>query len=254
MLESFAGTWVYRESVESTNDLAKEIVSDPRGPLPVVVWTKRQTRGRGRGDHVWWSDEGSLTFTVGFDPAALGLERRHEPRIALATSVAVIETLAPLGINHGLEIRWPNDIEASGRKLGGLLPERVETPQGPRLVVGLGINVFTHFDGAPDEVRKMAVSVAELASTPLPFADLGDLIEPILTKLSEALGRLSRDDSALSGRWEALDGLRDKAVRINLGSRILQGVGRGIDEEGALLVASGGVIHRIFGGQVLRDR
>jgi len=252
MIEPFAKTWIYRDWVESTNDLAKELVAQPGSILPIVVWTKRQTRGRGRGEHVWWSDGGSLTFTVGLDPSALGLERRHEPRIALASAVAVIDTLARFQLLQDLVIRWPNDIEASGRKLSGLLPERVETKHGPRIVVGFGINVHSRLDDAPQAVRNMAVSVAELAQAKIPSISAEDWIEPILENLARTLHDLSRDGPALAARWNELDALKNQPLRIDLGPRIISGEGRGIDDDGALLVASEGRIHRLFGGQVLR--
>ena len=43
----------------------------------------------------------------------------------------MIEALDELGLGHpSIGIRWPNDLEADGRKLGGILPERLETAQG----------------------------------------------------------------------------------------------------------------------------
>ena len=40
---------------------------------PIVVVTEQQTAGRGRGDHRWFSDSGSLTFTLGIVPESFGL-------------------------------------------------------------------------------------------------------------------------------------------------------------------------------------
>ena len=99
----------------------------PLDALPLAVWAKSQTRGRGRGSHRWWSDAGSLTFTLAIDPAAHGLAVEHEPKLALATAVAVIEALtSSSSVKPSIGIRWPNDLEVDGRKLGGILPERVD--------------------------------------------------------------------------------------------------------------------------------
>src|SRR5689334_15520637 len=119
------------DEVESTSDLAAELVRGDGLVLPLCVWTKRQTRGRGRGSHTWWSDTGGLTFTVAIDPVAHGLARGSEPKLALATAVAAIEALIKLGFNSpALGIKWPNDIVIEGQKLGGILPETVETAHG----------------------------------------------------------------------------------------------------------------------------
>ncbi len=64
-------------------------------------------------------------------PENHGLRVHQEPRLALMTAVAVIEAIGTLGLSaQGIGIRWPNDIEIGGRKLGGILPERVEMDEG----------------------------------------------------------------------------------------------------------------------------
>ncbi len=250
MNEPFVKTWIYRDSVESTNDLAKEIVAGNPPPLPLLVWTRRQTRGRGRGQNVWWSDGGSLTFTIGVNPRDHSLGPQHEPRIALAMAVAAIDVLSQFSLREPLVIRWPNDIEAAGRKLGGILPERIETEDGPRIVIGLGLNILSELKDSPEAIKRMAVSLAELAEAQLPSFE--DLLALIVAGLAPTLESLARDDCSLAERWRDRDGLRGHPVQVDLGGRIISGVGQGIDEEGALLVASEGEVHQIFGGQVLR--
>lgn len=105
----FVRTVIERSQVDSTSDLARVILSDEPPALPLLVLADRQTRGRGRGANEWWSDEGSLTFTLAIDPKEHGLTVRHQPRIALAMAVAIVQRLAPIA--KGLGIRWPNDVE-----------------------------------------------------------------------------------------------------------------------------------------------
>ncbi|MDE2506766.1 MAG: biotin--[acetyl-CoA-carboxylase] ligase, partial [Planctomycetota bacterium] len=128
---------VQRDEVESTSDLARALVADPAVALPLLVTARRQTRGRGRGANVWFSGDGSLMFTVALDPAAHRLDPALEPAVALAAALAVIDAARALGGPAQLAIRWPNDVEINGRKLAGILPERVETPRGPRLLIGV---------------------------------------------------------------------------------------------------------------------
>src|SRR4051794_7715342 len=130
MPDSFVRTRIERVEVESTSDLARELIEASAVELPLLVRARRQTRGRGRGDNTWWSDQGSLAFTIGFDPRAVGLEPQHEPRVALTAALAVIGSLLHL---CRVDIRWPNDLECGGRKLGGILPERIETKAGVRM-------------------------------------------------------------------------------------------------------------------------
>jgi len=82
-------TEIRLDEAESTNDLAKRMAADPDGPRPSrVVRADRQTKGRGRGENAWWSDQGSLTFSALLDPRTIGLEDRHTPLTSLASAVA----------------------------------------------------------------------------------------------------------------------------------------------------------------------
>src|SRR4051794_16640273 len=249
----FVRTLIHREVVASTSDLARQLVVAGENPTPLAVWATRQTRGRGRGTHQWWSDAGSLTFTIALDPAAHALRIDHEPRLALATAVAVIDAIAPLGLAEAPGIRWPNDIEGGGRKLGGILPERLETPLGPRLLIGIGLNVASRLADAPPEVHGMAASLADLRRDPTPTGEVERLLRIILGGFAGVLDRLAHDNRDLPARWAELDTLRDRPVRVDLGPRIVSGMGRGIDPEGALCLTTEAGMIRLFGGQVLRD-
>jgi BirA family biotin operon repressor/biotin-[acetyl-CoA-carboxylase] ligase len=253
MYGAFIKTWLHKEVVESTNDLARQVVMSGLGDCPVLVSAERQTRGRGRGDHHWWSDQGSLTFTIGIDPAAHGLRTEHEPRVALATAVAVIDALARWIPRDSIALRWPNDIEVNRLKIAGILPERVETPTGVRLLIGIGINVGTHLDNAPREVRLMATSLAEHVATQPTAVDRDRLLAKLLGQFEISVKRLGEDDLGLAARWDQLDALRDRPVRLDVGPRIVEGIGRGIDPSGALRLAGHQGLTLHHGGQVLRD-
>jgi BirA family biotin operon repressor/biotin-[acetyl-CoA-carboxylase] ligase len=241
------------DEVDSTSDRAAQLVRLGSAALPLCVWSRRQTRGRGRGPHSWWSDSGSLTFTFAIDPEVHGLVAQSEPQLALATAVAVIDALAGLGFESpSLGIRWPNDVEADGRKLGGILPERVETEHGPRILVGIGLNVATNPSDMPAGIRRMATSLSAMSGDPVDADTSPRLLAAILDHFGSVLGRLVGGDPALVGRWNALDLLRDEWVSVDLGPRVLAGRGCGIDADGALCLDQGDTRHRLFGGRVLR--
>ena len=240
---------IQRDVVESTNDLAREHLLAGDVPPPFVVRSARQTKGRGRGANSWWSDEGSLTFTIAVRLASHALTLAHEPRLALATAVAIIEAIQPAVSNPSLlGIRWPNDVEYEGKKLGGILPERVETSGGTAMIVGIGLNVSTRLNHAPPEVERMAVSLRNLASPP----DLNEVFHAILQRFQFVLPKLASDDQELTRQWDQLDRLRGHLIRIDLGPRMVRGTARGIDAEGALVLATDTEEIRVFGGRVMR--
>jgi len=244
------------EELESTNTTAREIALDPgrRDPLPLGIWARRQTRGRGQRESSWWSDEGSLTFSLLLDPATHRLRLDQAPRLALTAAVALVETVGDLGwTDPGLGVRWPNDLECDGRKLAGILPERIETDQGDRLIIGVGVNVATRLDQAPPEIRAMAGSLGELQPVPLAADAIPAFLAAFLHRFPSTLNRLADDDPSLAAAWARLDLLRDRPIRMAVGPRSLSGIARGIDPEGALLVDDGRAIQRLFGGRVLRN-
>jgi BirA family biotin operon repressor/biotin-[acetyl-CoA-carboxylase] ligase len=243
-------TTIHLGEVASTSDEAKRLLLAGSPPPPFVVRADRQTAGRGRQGRSWWSDDGSLMFTIGIDPRAIGLTPSHWPRLALAAAVGIVEALEPPLPVGTLGIRWPNDVEAGGRKLAGLLPESIETPQGPRLALGVGLNVATDLASAPDAVRSMATSLAALLGCSL---DLDAVFHRMLDRLGPALEALARDDPALAARWSRLDTLVGREVRIDQGGVILAGIGRGVDHHGRLLLETPGQLVPVAGGQVLRD-
>ncbi len=254
----FAKTMIYREVVASTSDLARDWILrehvEEDFALPLLVWASRQTAGRGRGENRWWSDEGSLTFTLALDPAEHGLRPEHEPRVALTAAVAIIDAVSPyLAERPG--IRWPNDVELLGRKLGGILPEKVKTSRGTRLLIGIGLNVRTRFGEAPQAIREMATSIESNLKPSIVTPDHQELLGTILDRLVPALDRLASNDPSLVEQWTQHDQLLGKSVRIRLAEEIISGIAVGIDPRGGLIVAdTDWKTSTLYAGQVLRDR
>jgi BirA family transcriptional regulator, biotin operon repressor / biotin---[acetyl-CoA-carboxylase] ligase len=250
----FVRSIITRDVVTSTSDVARELAATAGVELPLLVWARRQSAGRGRGAHAWWSDEGSLTFTIAIDPRAHALKPEHEPRLALATAVAVIKALAPLVPADMLGIRWPNDVEAAGRKLGGILPERIDTPAGTRLLIGIGVNVRTRLADAPPDVARLATSLEVLRGAPMIEEDVASLLIAILIEFEPVMHALAHEDPALAQEWRRLDTLTGQPLRVRQGAQEMRGLGAGIDADGGLRLAGPSETLTLYGGQVLRDQ
>ncbi len=253
-MSPFVKATIIHDQLDSTSDRAAELVRQGNHELPLVVWARRQTRGRGRGTHEWWSDSGSLTFTLAIDPERHGLAVPDEPKLALAMAVSIVRALAELRLGSpSLGIRWPNDLEVDDRKLGGILPERIETENGRRVLIGVGLNVLSRLDESPATIRAMATSLASIHDLTWDESILEAILAAILGQFECVLDRLVAADPELAAEWGRLDLLRDQPVRVDLGSRIIAGKARGIDADGALCVDLGREQVRLFGGQVLRS-
>ena len=70
------------------------------------------------------------------------VDPRWLPVITLMAAVAVYDVLVK-GFLLEPDIKWPNDVLVSGKKICGILAEAVETPLGLAVVLGIGINLET---------------------------------------------------------------------------------------------------------------
>jgi BirA family biotin operon repressor/biotin-[acetyl-CoA-carboxylase] ligase len=240
-------------SLDSTNNEGLRLAEAGAIEGPTLILADSQTEGRGRGSNAWWSDEGSLLFTLVFEPRLRGIATDREPLVALAGARALVRGLGPW-MRSQPSIRWPNDVEVEGRKLAGLLCEAADGPDGDFLLLGVGVNVETSFDEVPADVRARATTLAEIAGNLLAvrgarWRRLRALLA-FLDEFDEALDALA-DPPRFAELFDLHDALRDRPVRIRQGDRIVTGVGRGIEPDGALRLETAEGIIPIYGGQVL---
>lgn len=226
----------------STNNHAA--VLRKRGTLfaPAIVITGRQTAGRGRGSNVWWSSGGSLTITF-----VLPIDDQIAPhQLPLIAGLAVRSAVSELTRDDRVQLKWPNDLLYQGRKLGGLLCERIMKAD----LVGLGLNVNIDSDKAPRRLRDRITSLQAIARRTF---DLNDVLIAVTHHLRLALARGTDHPFAQMLReydqHHALLGKRVSVLTTDAGP-LLSGKCEGLDSMGRLLLRSGKALHRVISGQV----
>ena len=142
-----AGAWLEFDEVDSTQKVAADKLRS--GEAVGVVFAKQQTKGKGRFDRPWFSDEGgSLTMSLVFRDYA---DHPAPQFLGMAVACAVAGTL------H-CELQWPNDLVFGDKKLGGILTELLPDELGRRVpVVGVGVNL--NQKTFPDEIAERATSL-----------------------------------------------------------------------------------------------
>ncbi len=215
----------------------------------LVVVAGEQRSGRGRRGHTWFSPPGSgLYVSVALAPAASAIDpSRATTLLTLAAGVALAEGIErATGLR--VDLKWPNDLQVSRRKLGGILAES----SGPgtaidTVVVGYGLNLMP--SAFPTELRHPTTSVE---------SELGRAVDRhhVLVETLVALSR--RYEDLLASRFDAiLDAWRRLAPGAT-GARVAwtsnagtaTGVTAGIDDLGALLVRVDGRVERIVSGEI----
>jgi BirA family transcriptional regulator, biotin operon repressor / biotin---[acetyl-CoA-carboxylase] ligase len=242
---TFVRTVDYHREVTSTNTRALSLAEDPTVALPALVLAERQTAGRGRGSHRWWSAPGALTFSllVSRDKA---LDETAWPRVALTTGLAVCDALQQLRPGLEIGLKWPNDVFVQSRKICGVLVE-VPPRMPTRLVIGVGVNVNNAMAAAPDRVPHTAISLIDVTGYPF---DLTLVLIRILQQIASQFEALDRVPTALVSRWQELCMLTGRRVRVEAGQRATVGTCQGIDDAGALLLQTAQGVERCVSGVV----
>jgi BirA family biotin operon repressor/biotin-[acetyl-CoA-carboxylase] ligase len=167
----FGHPYFYVEVTPST----QRLLGDEHSEGAVAV-TEEQTEGRGRLGRRWLSPPGvSLLFSILLEPPVVTPRLPELSRVAGEASAGAIEAVA--GVTP--EIKLPNDILLSGRKVAGILAEAREG----RVVLGIGVNVNVPEADLPADVDLPATSLLVETGREVDRADL--LIE-LLERLERA--------------------------------------------------------------------
>lgn len=240
------------EATPSTNaDLAARARAGEGAGLVLV--TEHQTAGRGRLDRSWETPaRSSLTFSVLLHP---DLAPDQWPWLPLLTGYAV---QAALGDRlPDVALKWPNDVlvgtdeadgTAAGRKVAGILVERVDTPSGPMAVVGVGVNVDQTLEELP---IAQATSVVLETGEPV---DRTQLLGQVLGSIHGLLGLLDDVDALRAAYADACSTL-GRTVEVHLpGGDVRRGEALDLDASGALVVSTGDGTLTVAAGDVVHVR
>lgn len=235
------------EATPSTNAAVAERARAGEDPGLVLV-TEHQTAGRGRLDRVWEAPaRSSLTFSVLMRP---DVPPDSWSWLPLLTGYAVQAALADR--LPDIALKWPNDVLVdggelgTGRKVAGILVERIDTDRGPMAVVGVGINVDQTLDELP-----IALATSVSLETGEPVERTG-LLSQVLGSLHGLQGLLD-DTVALRRAYADVCVTLGRTVDVHLpGGDVRRGEALDIDatgalvvgtDDGALTVAAGDVVH-----------
>ena len=129
--------FLYLEEIDSTNKFAKEGINNI--PDKTVVYTYKQTAGRGRLQRKWsYAGEDNIYASIVLKPS----NQMKEVYSNLTQLLCVV--LAEVFEEYGIvpKIKWPNDIRVNGKKISGILAEGVNEGAFLKgIVLGFGVNL-----------------------------------------------------------------------------------------------------------------
>ncbi len=229
-------------SIDSTN--AYLMRQEPDEAI-TACFAEYQTAGRGRRGRQWISPFASniyLSLRLSINSGLGAFEG-----ISLAVGVALARALTELGVND-VQLKWPNDVLWSGKKLGGILIEVVGDPSGVcHLVVGLGLNLKTK-KSMKESIDQPWVALDEIMPS-LPSRNhvascLLNHIVPLLSAYE------SQGFAAYKAEWEDLNAHANRAVDLFMGAQQASGIMRGVNASGALVLETDKGLEIFHGGEV----
>jgi len=156
------------------------------------------------------------------------VEVAHWPLLPLLTGLAIVEAVISVG-QVPATLKWPNDVLVGGRKLAGILCERVDDG----VVIGIGLNISTTPDELPIET---ATSLAIEGGT----TDREPIVKEVLRSLARRYvawcDTSGAPDSVIPAYRERCETMGRKITLQLPGGDTVSGSATAIDDEGRLVV------------------
>lgn len=236
---------LYFLSLSSTNKHVRELAEDG-WPEGTMVMAEEQTAGRGRAGRSWHSPPGvGLHFSFLLKPR---FPVEKVPLLTLMTAVGAAQGLRDCG--HAVDIKWPNDLLLSGRKIGGILAEtRIRPSVPPEVFVGVGLNVNHREEHFPRELRETAGSLLMATGR---AADRTAILTSVLLRIDEEYARMKS-----AGEGQLIDSFmrlcpmcRGATVSASWDGETLTGTTSGIGPTGALRLSTTSGTREVHAGDV----
>ena len=254
--DGFIASYDHRSRCGSTNTEANEWlrrspetdVSTQNVQLPRLIVADKQTSGRGRLGRVWTAQEDGLAFSL--------LWKGCHSLLSIAVGVAIAEAIEFVAGPTSCGLKWPNDIWMNGRKVGGVLIERIglsgrdcgsNEGDGEVSIIGIGLNVRS----SPDIDGTATTSIVETTGKVIARSDL---LEELVSSLIQRLNFIQNDPEGVIRDFAKRCILSGTPVRCWIGGAQVEGMCEGISSTGELIVHTSDGVQRCRSGDVTRVR
>ncbi len=235
------------ETIDSTNEEAKRLIASGQVDFSfAVIWSKSQSKGRGRTGKQWLSPAGNLYVSL---LMKIDYNVRTASQISFIAAHALGEVISPLlAAGYKLHYKWPNDVLIDGKKLAGILLESVvgakEKNRLEWLIVGVGVNI----EEIPKDLPIPATSLENCGITGVSAKDL-------LTKFVDSFNSErsiweNQGFSSVKAAWLDRAYKIGEPIKIKLGANEFSGIFHGINDGGDLELLVDGKTKLISSGEV----
>lgn len=236
---------LYYKQLDSTNTQIHKLASEDAEHGTVVV-AGHQTAGKGRRGRVWESPaEENIYMSILLRP---DFQTEKAPMLTLVMAHSVASVLSQNGFPN-VQIKWPNDLVMSGKKVCGILTEmHLSGTKIDHVVVGVGINVNTTRFSAElmDKATSLFLECGKLV-------DKERIIADIVETFMEMYGRFTEegDLTFLQEEYNSILVNRDTEVRVLEPEGEYTAFALGINRMGELMVRlENGTERNVYAGEV----
>lgn len=241
-LQKQAPTLEVMHVIDSTNAYLKSKLGELENGHACVA--EAQTAGRGRHGRTWVSPYGASLYLSLYWSFPGGYQAVSG--LSLAVGVAVAQALGDIGVDN-VQLKWPNDIYLHSKKLAGVLIE-VEGQMGAscECVIGIGLNI--DMPAEQDEIDQPWTDIKRGSGISV---NRNQLCAILLDRLNNCLRQFEETGlKSFIEPWSELDLYRNRQIKLLLGQQTIVGNCKGINETGALMLESNGVVKAYFGGEI----
>ena len=231
------------ETLDSTNEFMKNNIS--KFEEYDVVTTENKTLGKARRGNTWVSQKGMALFTF--------LVKKNENSNLDDSEYLKLPLLAGLSVIKGLKkienldymFKWTNDVFLYGKKITGILVEKVEN----NFFIGIGININ---NSLPAELSETACSISEVTGK---HYDIKETITSVIEEFKILFEKF------LNGKWDEIlleinkiSYLKDKKVHLKINRAYFSGLVKNINYNGELEILIDDKIHTFSVGEVFEEK
>ena len=214
-----------------------------------IIAAREQTAGRGRQDRKWRSAPNQnlcISLFIHTDAELIAV-----PSLTMAVALAVNDLLRSKGILS--EPKWPNDVLVGGKKICGILSERIERATAPTtgIIIGIGLNVNMTTEEANAIDRPATSMLIETGHA----NDISQTLEDLFHPLEYWIGEWEKGGfSTLRKSWTEQAGPTGKPLTVHDGNIKKSGTLAGFGDHGELLLQTTKGIETIWSGDVYSNR
>ena len=235
---------VYYPETDSTNIRIRHL-GDEGAPHGTLAVADRQTAGRGRRGRTWESPGGSCIYMSILLRPDLAPEKA--PMLTLVMACGVAEGIMDCA-DVKVQIKWPNDIIVSGKKLAGILTEMsTQVDYINHVTVGVGINV--NVQNFPEEIQTATSLLSEIGTQ----TKRAPVIAAVMKHFEEnyKIFMQTEDMSGLMKKYSSLLVNQGREVLILEKDAEYKAYAEGINQKGELVVRrEDGTVENICAGEV----